>query len=384
MQKLFAAALVGGLAVTSALAASSQWQGSGPFATGLGDRVINGLAVSSDGATLYAGTGSGTVFARTANTWAITATANPAPGGSVSCTPNPVVDGADAMCSATPGAGYSFIGWSGDCSGASCVLSSVTAARSVTANFSLNSYLITATANPAAGGTVVCTPNPVNYGGSASCSATPNTGYNFMGWSGDCSGGSCTLANVTAARSVTASFLPNGTKTFTGPSATSSGNVTASFTGGGAACGYTRASFISASAPPPGVRFPHGLFDFSVSHCTAGATLTFTITYPQPLPTDAQYWKYGPTSSNTTPHWYTLPATLSGNQISFSLVDGGLGDDDLTPNGTVADAGGPGVTVDPSATAVPALSGWALALLGVLLGGVTLAGARRRGKRGEI
>jgi trimeric autotransporter adhesin len=40
----------------------NEWTGSGPFATGLGNRVINALAISSDGATVYAGTGSGTVL----------------------------------------------------------------------------------------------------------------------------------------------------------------------------------------------------------------------------------------------------------------------------------------------------------------------------------
>jgi len=43
----------------------NQWSGSGPFATGLGNSVINALAVSPDGLTVYAGTASGTVFSYT-------------------------------------------------------------------------------------------------------------------------------------------------------------------------------------------------------------------------------------------------------------------------------------------------------------------------------
>jgi hypothetical protein len=46
----------------SAIAGVNQWSGTGPFATGLGNRVITSLAVSADGRTVYAGTGSGTVF----------------------------------------------------------------------------------------------------------------------------------------------------------------------------------------------------------------------------------------------------------------------------------------------------------------------------------
>ena len=75
---------------------------------------------------------------------------------------------------------------------------------------SVVSYTITATASPAAGGTVACTPNPVNSGSNSTCTATPNSGYRFTAWSGDCTGtGSCILSNVTAAKNVTAGFMAN-------------------------------------------------------------------------------------------------------------------------------------------------------------------------------
>ena len=69
-------------------------------------------------------------------------------------------------------------------------------------------YAIAASANPVAGGTVACAPNPVLSGSTSVCTATPNAGYTFTGWSGDCSGTTCNLANVTAAKSVTANFAP--------------------------------------------------------------------------------------------------------------------------------------------------------------------------------
>ena len=37
----------------------------------------------------------------------------------------------------------------------------------------------------------------------------------------------------------------------------------------------------------------------------------------------------------------TPPATFAGNTVNLSITDGGLGDDDLTANGTIVDAGGP-------------------------------------------
>ena len=108
-----------------------------------------------------------------------------------------------------------------------------------------------------------------------------------------------------------------------------------------------------------------------------------TITYPSALPGGAVYWKYGPTPSNTTPHWYQLPATIAGNTATFSITDGGLGDDDLLANGGIVDQGGPGVPGGAGgATSGPTLSEWAMLLLVILLGGLGIRqvrGARLRG-----
>ena len=140
-------------------------------------------------------------------TYAISTAASPAAGGSVTCTSNPVTHGSDATCTATPGTGYVFTGWTGDCSGTgACQLSNVTAPHSVTAQFTLKTYAISTAASPAAGGSVACTPNPVEHGSDATCTATPGTGYAFTGWTGDCSGSTCQLASVTSPRSVTAQF----------------------------------------------------------------------------------------------------------------------------------------------------------------------------------
>jgi hypothetical protein len=67
-------------------------------------------------------------------------------------------------------------------------------------------HAITVTADPTAGGTVSCDPNPVPHGGTSTCTAAANPGYIFSGWSGDCSGATCELTQVTAPRNVTAGF----------------------------------------------------------------------------------------------------------------------------------------------------------------------------------
>ena len=179
--------------------------------------------------------------------------------------------------------------------------------------------------------------------------------------------------------------------------ATGSADAFLEFSGGGASCRFQRADWISLRSVDmtPGdyasiisqYAFPHGLFEFVTTSCTPGATLNFTLSFYQPsfrcpigaicpavvapempvnVPTNSVYWKYGPTPSNTAPHWYVLPATISGNRISFNITDGGLGDDDLTVNGVIVDQGGPGVPL--SANPIPSTSKSALfALSGIIL-----------------
>ena len=184
--------------------------------------------------------------------------------------------------------------------------------------------------------------------------------------------------NVTRAAAVIAVF--SGT-TFTG-----TGIATATLSGGGATCTFGTTAFVGPSvAAPAGVTFPDGLFDFTTTNCTG--TITVTVTFPTTFAAGAQYWKYGPTPSLSSPHWYTLAAgapnnlVLSGNSATFTITDGGLGDDDLTVNDTIVDRGGIGIAaavaaVDP--LTVPTLGQWSLLLLSglMLLGvfGVTRAG----------
>jgi hypothetical protein len=96
---------------------------------------------------------------------------------------------------------------------------------------------------------------------------------------------------------------------------------------------------------PDGIDLPYGLLRIVVRGCTAGQTvLAFTTVYPQPLPPGTQYWKYGRTAEDPTPHWYVMPgAIVQGNTVTFLIVDGGVGDDDLEVNADITDPGGPGL-----------------------------------------
>ncbi|MFT3791944.1 MAG: choice-of-anchor Q domain-containing protein [Rudaea sp.] len=90
--------------------------------------------------------------------------------------------------------------------GASGTVSGANVTNIVVECATVNSYAIATTSNPAGAGTVTCTPNPVTSGGDSTCTATANADFAFDAFSGDCSGASCTLSDVTANKSVVANF----------------------------------------------------------------------------------------------------------------------------------------------------------------------------------
>ena len=122
----------------------------------------------------------------TLNSYEITATANPEVGGAVTgggtfnhfetCT-----------LTATANEGYTFVNWTKDGEEVSItpIFSfTVTEAASYVANFSLNSYVITAMANPEAGGTVTGD-GTYNHFETCTLTATANEGYTFINWTKD-------------------------------------------------------------------------------------------------------------------------------------------------------------------------------------------------------
>jgi hypothetical protein len=117
-----------------------------------------------------------------------------------------------------------------------------------------------------------------------------------------------------------------------------------------------------AGSGPAGVEFPHALVDLRLENCDAGSTVTFTLVFPDALPAGTSFWKWGPAPGNAVAHWYELPAEISGATVTYTIVDGGLGDDDLAPNGVIEDPGGTGL-----ATPVPTMTSLAVALLGLLM-----------------
>ena len=149
----------------------------------------------------------------TVPTYTIAATANPNDGGTVSGT-GQYTQGTSCTLTATANTGYTFTNWTEGGNVASTNASytfNVTGNRTLVANFALNSYSITATANPTAGGTVTGA-GTYNQGASCTLTATANTGYTFTNWTEN---GSVVSTNadytftVEGARTLVANFTLN-------------------------------------------------------------------------------------------------------------------------------------------------------------------------------
>ena len=143
-----------------------------------------GQEVSTNAAYEFTVTGARTLVANfSLNSYAVSATANPNAGGSVNGA-GTFNHGATATLTATANEGYTFVNWTEggqEVSTNATYEFNVTGERNLVANFSLNSYAVSATANPSTGGTVEGTGN-YNHFTNATLTATPATGYYFVSW----------------------------------------------------------------------------------------------------------------------------------------------------------------------------------------------------------
>ncbi|MBJ7347627.1 MAG: hypothetical protein JHC87_03525 [Thermoleophilaceae bacterium] len=166
--------------------------------------------------------------------------------------------GSTVTFTATAGTGYTFAGWSGaGCSGTDTCVVTVSAADSVTATFTVISYLLTVSPAGAGTGTVTSTPAGINCG--ATCSnffaigsvltltASPAIGSTFSGWSGSgCSGTGICVVTMNSAMDVTATFVPAAFALTVSRAGAGSGTVTSAPSG--INCGATCASqFVNSS-----------------------------------------------------------------------------------------------------------------------------------------
>ena len=193
--------------------------------------TLDGSSISSNSSISITVTGNANYVANfELNSYEITATANPSAGGTVTGT-GTYNYGTQATLTATANTGYHFVNWTLDGSSISSNSSlsiTVTSNANYVANFELNSYQITATANPSAGGTVTGA-GTYNYGAQATLTATANTGYHFVNWTLDgssISSNSSISITVTSNANYVANFELNSYQITATANPTSGGTVT--------------------------------------------------------------------------------------------------------------------------------------------------------------
>ena len=123
------------------------------------------------------------------DTLTVNVNANPAVGGTVSGAGD-YEYGDMVTLNATANTGYTFVNWTENNQEVSTdatyefTFNGAAGTRTFVANFSLNSYEITVSANPTEGGNVNGG-NTYNHGATANLTATPSTGYHFVNWTKD-------------------------------------------------------------------------------------------------------------------------------------------------------------------------------------------------------
>ena len=144
----------------------------------------NGTSVSTDESYTFTVTGARTLVANfELQTFAITASANPSSGGTVSGD-DTYNYGESCTLIATAADGYDFVNWTENGTSVSTDESytfTVTGARTLVANFELQTFAITASANPSEGGTVTGS-DTYNYGETCTLTVVLEEDYAFVNW----------------------------------------------------------------------------------------------------------------------------------------------------------------------------------------------------------
>jgi uncharacterized repeat protein (TIGR02543 family) len=207
-----------------------------------------GTEVSTNASYTFTVSGNRTLVANFSTfSYAVTATASPAAGGTVAGA-GTYNHGAICTLTATPATGYTFTNWT---KGGEVVSTNpthtftVTENAAYTANFTLNSYTITATANPTAGGTIVGA-GTYNHGQSCTLTATPATGYTFTNWT---KGGEVVSTNPTHTFTVTENAAYTANFTLNSYTITATANPTAGGTVAGAGT-YNHGAICTLTATP--------------------------------------------------------------------------------------------------------------------------------------
>ena len=239
------------------------------------------------------------------STYTVTVAANPTNAGTV--TGGGTYDqGQSCTVSATANTGYTFTNWTENgnvVSSNATYTFNVEGNRNLVANFTLNNYTVTVSANPSNGGTVTGGGN-FTYGQSCTVTATANTGYTFSNWTEN---GNVVSSNanytftVNSNRTLVANFTEN-TYTITVSANPSNGGTA---TGGGTFT-YGQSCTVTATANT-GYTFTNWTENGNV--VSSNANYTFTVEGNRNL------------VANFTAITYTI--TVSANPSNSGTTSGG-------------------------------------------------------------
>jgi len=150
--------------------------------------------------------------------------------GSVQSTPSGVAcsgsvcsgsfaEGTAVSLTPVPAAGETFTGWGGACSGTGACTVTISSAQTVTATFAASAMTAQLQVQLAGGGAGTVSSTPAGISCGTTCSAafptgtqvtlaeTPAAGSTFTGWGGACSGTAACTVTLSAAQTVTATFV---------------------------------------------------------------------------------------------------------------------------------------------------------------------------------
>ena len=137
-------------------------------------------------------------------------------GGGISCPgtcSKGYPEGTQVSLTAAPSAGHAFSGWSGDCSGQGACSVTMSANRSVTATFAASAATLKVSisgSGSVSGSGISChhtCSKSYSAGAKVTLHAKPASGFEFAGWSGDCTGKAACQLTMSANHSVKAKFV---------------------------------------------------------------------------------------------------------------------------------------------------------------------------------
>ena len=64
-------------------------------------------------------------------------------------------------------------------------------------------------------------------------------------------------------------------------------------------------------ALPEGLNPVYGFFSFEITGLSSGESVNISLAFPHDVPAGTEYWKHGPTTNDTTPHWYQIPVVMT-------------------------------------------------------------------------